>query len=125
MQDPQAQINWISLDDVDTGDQRLHNFRFLPAREPGVYADIDEASSPFDAFVSLFDDEVQNKLINAINEYAAAKTSINTTLRKESRFSKWYPIKRYELMKFLAVIIGMGIDRRSSIDDYWRLDSIY
>lgn len=51
VQDPQAQINWISLDDVDTGDQRLHNFRFLPARELGVYADIDEASSPFDAFV--------------------------------------------------------------------------
>lgn len=67
----------------------------------------------------------KNKLINAINEYAAAKISINTTLRKESRVSKWYPIKRYELMKFLAVIIGMGIDRRSSIDDYWRLDSIY
>lgn len=124
-QDPSTSTTWVYLNNLDNVDERVHNFRFLPAKQPGVHADLNETSTPYDCFVTLFDEEVQVKLMNAINEYAKTKLMINTPFQKDSRYKKWCPLDRYQLLKYLAVLIAMGIDRRPCIDDYWRLDGIY
>ena len=43
--------------------------------------------------------------------------------RQDSRYSKWYPATRYELLKLFAVITSMGIDRRPNLYDYWSMET--
>ena len=43
----------------------------------------------------------------------------NTPLTKHSRYRNWEPIDRYQLYKFLAVLIAMGMDPRPYISDFW------
>ena len=104
-------------------DTRKYNFRFVPDREPGVHADLDEGSTPLDCFFELFDDDIQDELVTFINEYAAHKLATVFPATKGSRFKSWTPMSKYELLKFLAVITAMGIDKRPCLEDYWSLDS--
>ena len=55
---------------VGDNDLRLHQFRFIPAKEPGVQAQLDESSSAPKCFFELFDEEVQTDLVKIINEFA-------------------------------------------------------
>ena len=112
--------NWERI--TGNHDARKHEFRFIPNKEPGVYADLNGESSPVDCFFELFDETIQEKLIVYINDYAAHKLVGAFPATRGSRFAKWYPITRYELLKFLAVVISMGINKRPSIEDYWSLD---
>lgn len=105
-------------------DSRKHEFRFLPKREPGVYASLNEDSTPIDCFFELFDREIQDELILYINEYANHRLSTALPATRGSRFKNWTPLTRYELLKFLAVIIAMGIDKRPCLEDYWSLDDV-
>ena len=47
---------------VGDNNLRLHEFRFIPAKEPGVQAQLDESSSVLKCFFELFDKEVQTDL---------------------------------------------------------------
>ena len=104
-------------------DLRLHEFRFIPAKEPGVQAELDESSSTLKCFFELFNEEVQTDLVKLINEFATYTIQQNNPCRWRSKYSKWYPITRYGLLKLFAVLISMGIERRSNLSDYWYLDS--
>ena len=43
--------------------------------------------------------------------------------RQHSRYAKWYPVTRYELLKLFAVIIAMWKDRRPNLYDYWSMET--
>jgi len=45
----------------------------------------------------------------------------HTPFTKSSSFSAWVDIGRYELFKFLAVLIVIGTDPRPYISDYWSI----
>ena len=108
----------LITDKVD--DKSDTNFRFCPTYQPGVITDqLDHESTPIDCFFQLFDIGIQEQLINMINAFADRKVQMNTPANKGSMFSSWVPIDRHELMKFLAVLIGMGLDKRPTIKDYW------
>ena len=108
---------------VGDDDLRKYQFRFIPAKQPGVHADLNETSTPCQCFLELFDLEVQETLVTLINDFATYKLQQNNPNRRRSRYLKWYPITRYELYKMFAVIIAMGIDRRPNISDYWSMDT--
>ena len=115
-----ADNNWKRV--VGNSDTRQHEFTFEPLKEPGVYADLNDESPPLDCFFELFDETIQDKLIVYINDYAAHKLTGVFPVTRSSRFAKWYPITKYELLKFLAVVVSMGLDKRPNIEDYWSID---
>ena len=104
---------------TDFGLETTNNFRFLPKREPGMNANLDEASTPLTCFKTLFTDEICNALIIAINDYAKLQVNKNTPARKRSIYASWVPITYYELIKFIGVVQAMGIDKRPAIRDYF------
>ena len=77
----------------------------------------------FKLFFELFDLDVQEKVITLINNFAVYKSQQNNPNTRRSRYTKWYPITRYELYKMFAVIIALGIDRRPNLYDYWPMDT--
>ena len=108
---------------VGDDDLRKHQFRFIPAKQPGVHADLNETSTAFQCFFELFDLEMQETLVTLIYDFAIYKLQQNNPNRRRSRYLKWYPITRYELYKMFTVIIAMGIDRKPNICDYWSMDT--
>jgi len=108
---------WKVLNCNDEDDFRTHKFRFMPSKQPGVQADLNTQSTPFQCFVELFNADVQDKLISFVNTFAEYKIQQHTPLQKHSRYGSWYPLSRYELFKMLAVIIAMGIDRRPNLSE--------
>ena len=114
---------WKELFD-GTHDERKHEFRFVPSKEPGVHANLGGDSIPFDCFSCLFDEEIQEQLVYLINDYANQKIQLNNPPTRRSMFTSWYPVTRHELLKLIAVIIAMGIDRRPQMRDYWSMDPL-
>ena len=106
-------------------DTRLHEFRFIPAKPRGVLADLDGTSTPLQCFGTLFDAEVQEKLVTMINDFAQFKLQQSMPHQKHSRYANWSNVTRYELLKLFAMLIIMGIDRRPQLSDYWSLDSLF
>ncbi|KAK3770822.1 hypothetical protein RRG08_036423 [Elysia crispata] len=80
-------------------------------REPGINAatGIDENSSAIDCFRALWTPEVFNQLLNTINNYAEQRQQRNNPPKKRSLIAKWEPLTLFELYKFIAVTITMGI----------------
>ena len=66
---------------------------------------------------------MQTDLVKLINEFATYTVQQNNPSRRRSKYSKWYPITRYELLKMFAVLIAMGIERRPNLSDYWPINS--
>jgi len=117
---PAEQIDvWNEIIDNDS---RKHEFRFVPQKVPGVHANLNGDSTPLDSFFQLFDEDVQSKLISYMNAYAEHKLATKFPASRGSRFANWYPMTKYELFKFLAVVIAMGIDKRPTIAEYWSTD---
>ncbi|GFO02956.1 PiggyBac transposable element-derived protein 4 [Plakobranchus ocellatus] len=96
------------------------DFPFLPKNrnEPGVWAELTADSSALSCFRCLFDDEVTNLLLDAINRYAQVQVQKHTPPTRHSRYSKWTDLSKEELFKFLAVLTAMGIDERDRLEDY-------
>lgn len=102
-------------------------FQYLPPRDrmPGLNVDLRPESTPLDCLKTILTDDVLNYLVVSINEYAEELCMKNTPARRRSIFGEWVPINRYELLKFLAVIIAFGLDPRPCIRDYWSMEEIY
>ena len=94
-------------------DTRLHEFHVIGT------------STPLQCFGTLFDAEVQEKLVTMINDFAQFKLQQSMPHQKHSRYTNWSNVTRYELLKLFAMLIIMGIDRRLQLSDYWSLDSLF
>lgn len=63
------------------------------------------------------DHEIQDMLVNETNRYAKQKIVegiANESLSKHSLLSKWKDTNRVELLRFLAVVIWMGLDTKQN-----------
>ncbi|CAG5116967.1 unnamed protein product, partial [Candidula unifasciata] len=104
----------------------LNTFRFSPKTTPGVNPElVSESSTPLDCFLALFDDEVRTSLLDATNTYATLKKTQNNSARKHSVFASWNNLGIYELYKFSAVQMAMGICKRPSIQDYFSTRNVF
>ena len=68
---------------VDNNDLCLHEFRFIPAKEPGAQVQLDESFSALKCFFELFDEEVQTDLVKLINEFATYTIQQNNPCRQD------------------------------------------
>ncbi|GFO24185.1 PiggyBac transposable element-derived protein 4 [Plakobranchus ocellatus] len=107
---------WLQIEHDETS----NNFRFAPPFT-GVCDQVNENFTPFDCLSLLVDNEVKETLIKSINEFAEVKIKKNTPLRRHSKYHKWTPVNNFDLLKFFAVTIMMGIDQRGDISDYFSL----
>lgn len=100
---------------------RTNNFyEFNPRRKPGSCApEISDNCKAIECLRSLLSDEILTYLVDMINEYGAMKVQMNTPARKRSLYHNWKDITTGELLKLLAVLIAMGMDKRTCIRDYW------
>ena len=103
---------WDIVNDLKN-DTHKHSFRFCPKETPGIQLDLNEDSSPFECFVSLFTNDVQQELIKTINLYAAEK------------LETFKEVEHHELVRVIAILIAMGLDKRPDIKAYWSTNDIY
>lgn len=98
--------------------------RFRPTLPPGIQANLNEESPVLETFETLLNDDVVNKLIETINNYAAEKVARNLPARRRSLYYSWKPVTKSEIYKLLAVLIAMGITRKPTIRRYWSTDCV-
>ena len=58
-----------------------------------------------------------------INEYASYKVMLNNPATKGSRLKNWTPVSQYEVLKFIMVLITMGLNKRPKVSG--SLNEIY
>ena len=63
-------------------------------------------------------------LVRQMNEYATHKMN-RTVLKPHSRMKRWPQggITRMDFMKFMAILISIGMDNKPAIPDYWRVSA--
>ena len=109
---------WEKIETSQNNSRKL-NFDFKPAKFPGLEVDLNSDSTPLHCFFELFTDEVEDALTQFINSFAENKCQHSKdTCSKDSLFASWKPINRYELMKFIAVVVAMGLDKRAWMRNY-------
>ena len=69
----------------------------------------------------MFGEDFVDLLVKETNTYGDNKIQAKGTIPKSSRLHKWYHTNREELLAFLAVVVNMGLIRKSSLKDYWNL----
>ena len=74
--------------------------------------------TPLGIFSNFFTDDFLDSIVLQSNIYASEVMS-------EESFSNWHKISLEELKAYFGFYILMGINRLPSLDDYWKLDSVF
>ena len=74
--------------------------------------------TPLGIFSKFFTDDFLESIVFQSNLYASQVMS-------EESFSNWHKISLEELKAYFGFYILMGINRLPSLDDYWKLDSVF
>ncbi|KAK3731262.1 hypothetical protein RRG08_025804 [Elysia crispata] len=106
-----------AADGKEVGGSRFRNLN------SGSQLDLGEAATPYEFFKSLVTDEILDDLVNYINSFAGVVLQKNNPLKKHSRLHQWDLITRLDFLRFLAILISIGIDHRPKISDYWSTKS--
>ena len=72
--------------------------------------------TPYDIFSLFFTEEILQKLINYINQYAE---SLDTDHIDKSYARTWFPIIVKELRAYIATFIYMSLHLETCIEDFW------
>lgn len=94
-------------------------YQFTPQRSPGVSKDINHTSNAFQCLQKILTPTVMDNLIRSINEFALLKSKVNNPSKRRSVYANWKPLSREELIRFIVVIIVIGMDNRPRIRDYF------
>ena len=116
-------VQWKVIN-PDENDKRLHHLRFCPSSQPGILIGLNENSTPLDCFSALFTDKEEADLIQMINDFAHYKIQLNTPCLRRSVCNSWVPVMQYDLIKMIALLIAMELDKRPYISDYWLTDEM-
>lgn len=104
--------------------ESFDSFRGVPevfsGPSPGAIKDYDE---PYDAFMDIWSKDIMELIANETNLYA--KQTIDAmkakgTLKPTSRVHQWQDTDADEIAVLFAVYMYMGIDVRSSQNEYWK-----
>ena len=80
---------------------------------------LNEDSSSLDCLFVVFTYEIIASLLDSNNNYAAELCAKNRPARRYSVFLDFQPVSRDEFLRFLAVLMAMGLNSRYSIRSYW------
>lgn len=102
-----------------------NSYRFVPTHEPGVIAEFDETSSAFTCLQAILDNNVIDSLCTSVNDYAKLKSQRNNPPRRRSVYADWVQTDREEMLRFMAVLIVIGMNKRPRVRDYFRKTPAY
>ncbi|XP_010901142.2 piggyBac transposable element-derived protein 4-like isoform X2 [Esox lucius] len=91
---------------------------FAPARPPGVQLDKSAVHSPLELFQLFFSTSVVRKLCSNTNKQATKR------IIQGLQF-KWTDVTPQELLKYISLVIFMGLLKLGSIKSYWRQKNIF
>ena len=83
---------------------------------PGITVNIPEGADPIYFFKLFFPDEFLTILKENTDLYAERNIAKK---QPRDRFHQWKPTTENELKIFLALVISMGLPRKSNVEDYW------
>ncbi|KAK1784272.1 hypothetical protein P4O66_019984, partial [Electrophorus voltai] len=104
--------------DASEEDEQPPPLQFRPWRTPGVQLDFQKDYSPSEIFQLFFSQEVLLTLCNNTNRYAAKRT-------EKGLKRKWTDINADEMLRFISIVIYLGLLKPSAIRDLWRKDHLH
>ena len=120
----EVQETWFVLKNGENSESPF-KWKFEPSRTPGVSPHIDNSFGPIDCFFELLTDDILHQIVKIINSYAKQKNRLNNPPRRRSIAATWKQIIDSELLRYLAIMIAMGLQPKPSIRDYWSKVSFY
>nr|CAH7766694.1 unnamed protein product [Callosobruchus chinensis] len=107
----------------------LNKFMFteIPEFNPDELSKL-QGHEPINFYLLFIDDIIQNKLVEETNKYAEQKiieAIAKESVTKHSLSNQWKPTDKEELLRFLALIIWMGLDKKPGLRDYWSTNILY
>ena len=88
--------------------------------------DLGENPEMIDFFRLIIDEHFINKLVEETNRYAHDffQSEQGQQLKPHSRFKLWDDVNRGDMMRFVGMIIGMGLVQQQDLHDYWSKDEL-
>lgn len=104
------------MKDVDPGPQYL---RFTPPRPSGPINldDLSDGAAAIEYFQLFFTNDIVDLIVSEINRYAEEKIA-RGNLKPHSRLHNWKPTDRDELLRFIGILLNMGIVRLPTVQMY-------
>ncbi|KAG7487665.1 hypothetical protein MATL_G00025970 [Megalops atlanticus] len=99
-------------------DKQPPPLQFCPRRTPGFQLDFQREYSPSDIFHLFFSKDVIRTLCCNTNKYAAQRTA-------EGMHRQWTDVNAEEMLRFLSIIIYLGLVKGSAARDMWRKDCLH
>ena len=91
---------------------------FSPVNLPGPVNCIPEDSLPHEYLLHMIEEDFVDLLVKETKILRDKKIEARKgTIPKSSRFHKWCHTNREELLAFLAVVVNMGLIRKSCLKD--------
>lgn len=121
---PANRIIWREIDVSED----LHKFEFTGTPAFNIDGEQLNGDEPVDFYLLFVDHEIQDMLVNETNRYAEQKIVegiANESLSKHSLLTKWEDTNRAEVLRFLAIIMWMGLDTKPELRDYWSTNPLY
>lgn len=88
----------------------------------GVSAPLDSTSTVSDCFNIFFSRDMVKHIKTETNRYAASiidKLKRTNTLKKNSLWKVWQPVKIHEIYLFFAIIAHMCLVKKTKVREYW------
>lgn len=121
---PRDKIIWKEIN----ASEELHKFQFTGNPAFNIDGEQLNGHEPIDFYLVFVDHAIQDMLVNETNRYATQKVVdgiVNESLTKNSLLGKWQDTNRDELLRFLAVVMWMGLDKKPELRDYWSKNPLY
>ena len=118
-------------DDESQDTEWVRKFRNLPLKapftgKPGLQLDMPADASPVDFYRLFVTGDVIKLMKSETNKYAQQKKKekLRTTpqLPPRSIYNQWTSVTEQDIVKFLAILIHMGIVKLPKLSDHWSKD---
>ena len=84
----------------------------------------DNTINPIDCYWHFITDEIISLMVHETNRYAQQHLQ-SQELSKRSKTLQWKPTTREEMLKFLGIVIQMGLVQMPKVDYYWSKSRLY
>ena len=92
--------------------------------ESGIPTSEDGTIDPIDCYRHFITDEVLNLMVRETNRYAE-QYLLTHKPSKRSKDLQWEPTTNENMLKFLGIVIEMGLVQMPKIDYYWSKSQLY
>ncbi|CAH2012125.1 unnamed protein product [Acanthoscelides obtectus] len=124
--DPEQMEEEVPLETIVNWLENPPNLKKIPfTGRQELKVGIPGEGKPIDFFKLLADDEFFDLLISQTNDYAELVFLNDRNPGPHSRISRWKPVDKQEISRFLGLIFLMGIIQVPRLRDYWRTDRFY